>query len=236
MYIWSLDSLVTILQLFKMGKIRIGFWSHFPASSLEQRNRWEQGGKPNDQPTIRDPLVGRIQSGSRFKFCFDVETHTHHRLVSLTLRRSSQLFLSLSPSFASIKNHLCKVLGNKVLPLICLIVIIAYWILGIALPTPESNILNDNVSNCTWPVWGSFYASCVFDNLIDDDNKRVVFVLIFWSLSAIFYWTSQLWHYPDFWKILHRCKVNNFCDRLDISWEVVFLGVVTWEGTETVSR
>ena len=46
--------------------------------------------------------------------------------------------------------NLCKVLGNKILPLICLIFILAYWILGLTLPTAES--LDDNLSNCTLPV------------------------------------------------------------------------------------
>ena len=38
-----------------------------------------------------------------------------------------------------------KVFGNKVLPLICLFAILAYWTLGLALPTPD-NV--PDVSNC----------------------------------------------------------------------------------------
>ena len=70
----------------------------------------------------------------------------------------------LSLSFTSIRVHLCKVLGNKVLPLVCLIAILTYWTLGLALPTPEKII---NVSNCASPVWGSFdVSSCVFTTLL----------------------------------------------------------------------
>ena len=46
--------------------------------------------------------------------------------------------------------HLYKVLGNKVLPLVCLIIIVAYWTSGVILPSSD-NILDDNVSNCTPP-------------------------------------------------------------------------------------
>ena len=49
-------------------------------------------------------------------------------------------------------HHILKVLGNKVLPLVCLVAILVYWMLGIALPSPDSNLLDDNVSNCTLPL------------------------------------------------------------------------------------
>ena len=49
-------------------------------------------------------------------------------------------------------HHILKVLGNKVLPLVCLVAILVYWMLGIALPSPDSKILDDNVSNCTLPL------------------------------------------------------------------------------------
>ena len=48
-------------------------------------------------------------------------------------------------------HHTLKVLGNKVLPLVCLVAILAYWMLGIALPSTDSSILDDNASNCTLP-------------------------------------------------------------------------------------
>ena len=57
--------------------------------------------------------------------------------------------LQLSPSFTSIRIHLCKVLGNKVLPLFCLIAILAYWTLGLALPAPEDT---PDVANCISPA------------------------------------------------------------------------------------
>ena len=41
MYSWSLDLLVTILQLFKMGRIRIGIWSLFPPAA------WSKGTHEN---------------------------------------------------------------------------------------------------------------------------------------------------------------------------------------------
>ena len=49
-------------------------------------------------------------------------------------------------------DHLCKVLGNKVLPVVCLVFTLTYWTLGLALPTYGSSILDDDVSDCTFPV------------------------------------------------------------------------------------
>ena len=49
-------------------------------------------------------------------------------------------------------DHLCKVLGNKVLPVVCLVFTLTYWTLGLALPTYGNSILEDDVSDCTFPV------------------------------------------------------------------------------------
>ena len=49
-------------------------------------------------------------------------------------------------------DHLCKVLGNKVLPMVCLVFTLTYWTLGLTLPTYGSSILDDDVSDCTFPV------------------------------------------------------------------------------------
>ena len=49
-------------------------------------------------------------------------------------------------------DHLCKVLGNKVLPVVCLVFTLTYWTLGLALPTYGSSVLDDDVSDCTFPV------------------------------------------------------------------------------------
>ena len=47
--------------------------------------------------------------------------------------------------------HICKVLGNKFLPLASLVLIIAYWTLGLALPSPGNILAADKVSNCISP-------------------------------------------------------------------------------------
>ena len=44
-----------------------------------------------------------------------------------------------------------KVLGNKILPIMCVAWIIIYWTLGLVLPSPNSH-LDHNDSNCTTPT------------------------------------------------------------------------------------
>ena len=51
---------------------------------------------------------------------------------------------SFSVCFASL---LLKVLGDKVLPLVCLITILVYWTLGLSLPSTKNN-LEGKVSDC----------------------------------------------------------------------------------------
>ena len=67
----------------------------------------------------------------------------------------------------------------------------------------------------------------MFDNLIDDDNKRVFLSSSSGPSQPFSIGPANCDITQTFEKILHRCKVNGFCDRLNISWEVAFLEVVT---------
>ena len=142
---------------------------------MEQGNSWEKqrSGFPNgQQATIRDLLAGRIQSGSKGFFPFITFGTCSPCVVLLSLCISNQL------SFFKCHAHLFKVLGNKVLPLVSLVVVLAYWMLGLTLPSTESNILD--VSNCTLPVWGSLYVSSVFENITDNVKNESDVPMTFW--------------------------------------------------------
>ena len=49
-----------------------------------------------------------------------------------------------------------KALGNTALPSACIILILTYWCLGLVLPTPDGDIMNDNAFNCTLRIWKYF--------------------------------------------------------------------------------
>ena len=51
--------------------------------------------------------------------------------------------------------YLYKVVRKKVLPLVCVVLILAYWTLGLTLPS-SSNFLDNNVSDCSSPDIESF--------------------------------------------------------------------------------
>ena len=51
--------------------------------------------------------------------------------------------------------YLYKVVRKKVLPLVCVVLILAYWTLGLTLPS-SSNVLDNDVSDCSSPDIESF--------------------------------------------------------------------------------
>ena len=91
--------------------------------------------------------------GTKFSPCSALLSVSQLKLTCVTIRFDS---VKHPPDYCGHCHHLCKVLGDKVLPLFCILAILAYWTLGLTLPSPV-NILN--VSTCTSPLWGSFDQS-----------------------------------------------------------------------------
>ena len=103
--------------------------------------------KTQDKKWMR--LGDKTINQQKVVFCLAEFSQVKRRAIIIKLLHGAICYVH----FPSV--HLYKVVRKKVLPLVCVVLILAYWTVGLTLPS-SSNVLDNNVSDCSSPDIESF--------------------------------------------------------------------------------